>query len=168
MFRIEKKCSAVCAQKRFRRSIPLLQVGALCIFRTSCCFPFNLAVACCCINNGLASHLWAIVAFHGAELWPSGCCCMRRPRSQTHEPTRGVRSRRRALAGRYPGIVVFDSSWIAWSSLTLKSKRRATNLAADSKNNAFPANVTTEMKLKPLFRRPDKVLVCVCVCACVI
>lgn len=145
------KNEAVSVQCKRKESISLLQAVALNISPLSCSFPFNLAVVCCCINNGLGSHLWAIVAFHGAELWPSGCCCRRQPRSQTHEPTRGLRSRRRALTGRYPRIVVFDSSWTAHRNLTLKFKHRGIHWPRPKKNDAYPENVTTKTKLKPHF-----------------
>lgn len=64
-------------------------------------FPFNLAVVCCCINNGLASHLWAIVEFNvGWTLAKWMLLQETAPQPKTHGPTRGLRSRRRAHTGR--------------------------------------------------------------------
>lgn len=87
---------------------------------------------------------------HGAELWPSGCCCMRLPHSQTHEPTRGLHSRRRALTGRCPRIVVLDSTWNVLKSLTLKVKHRGKNWLQPKKMSQLKLQPHSEAGLERL------------------
>lgn len=98
-----------------------------------------------CINNSLRSHLWAIVAFHEAELWPSGCCCRSPPRSRTHKPTRAVQSWRRALCGWH------QRKWAYCRNVTFNILTEENHLLATLKKKKKTSNNTRSSEL--LLRR---------------
>lgn len=146
---------------RLTESITLLQAGAVHIYPLSCSFPFNLAVVCCCINNGLGSHLWAIVAFH------VGWTLAKWMLLQETAPQPNTRANQRPPfqeASTHWTIPEDSSVWqlldrVKEPDFEIQTERD--ELAAACKMTHSPANVTTKTKLKPHFGSGIK---CLCMC----